>query len=90
MENNKQAFMRELERMGLTVGDWDWGNRAFYSEGGFDISAEDGDAYKYIDYYGEFRGGYPYISEEIQQMAEDYGYILEWYNAGVLQAGPAY
>ncbi|MCP4586186.1 hypothetical protein [Pseudoalteromonas sp.] len=83
--------MRELEKMGFEVGDFGWaGYDNFYAEGGFDISAEHGDAYKYIDYYGEFRGGYPYISEEIQQMAEDYGYILEWYNAGVLQASPDY
>tara|TARA_R110000751_G_scaffold59335_3_gene124620 strand:+ start:8824 stop:10059 length:1236 start_codon:yes stop_codon:yes gene_type:complete len=90
MRSDKKGFMRDLERMGLKVGDFSWGSSDFYAEGGFDISAEDGEAYKYIDYYGEFRGGYPYIAEAIEEMAEDYGYILEWYNAGVLQAAPQY
>ena len=90
MSLEKDGFMRELERMGLKVGEWEWGGRKFYLNGGFDISAEDGTAWKYIDYYGEFRGGYPYISEEIERLAGEYGYMLNWYNAGVLQASPEY
>ena len=33
-----------------------------------------------IDYYGEFRGGTPYISEELEAWAEKQGGYWEWEN----------
>lgn len=46
------------------------------------ISGEDG--YMFIDYYGEFRGGYPWIDPRIEEVAKahvDGGY-WDWDNPG--------
>lgn len=82
--------MRELERMGFTVGEFtnspDW----FYEEGGFDISAEgdvkDDPVEYWINYYGRFGGDT--IHPELYDMADDYGYYFEWHNAAILSAAP--
>tara|TARA_R110001583_G_scaffold174017_8_gene328269 strand:- start:161 stop:400 length:240 start_codon:yes stop_codon:yes gene_type:complete len=34
-----------------------------------------------IDYYGEFRGGTPYIAPELEKWAEEQGGYWEWENA---------
>lgn len=92
MAANQSAFMRELRRMGFTVGNFGTGANWFYAEGGFDISAEDDvqdDPIEFwIDYYGQFRGGDPYIHPKLEKMADEYGYYFEWYNAGILSAAP--
>jgi hypothetical protein len=33
-----------------------------------------------IDYYGEYRGGYPWIHPEIEKMAKEWKLRLEWNN----------
>ncbi len=35
-----------------------------------------------LDYYGEFRGGYPWINPELVKVAEDNGCYWEWANPG--------
>ena len=95
--------MRELQRMGFTVGNFGTGAAWFYEEGGFDISAEDdvkGDPIQfwisyygqdaYLDHWGNSYGGDPYIHPELEKMADEYGYYFEWYNAGILSAAPNY
>lgn len=37
-----------------------------------------------IDYYGEFRGGYPWIEPRIEQKAKELGLMLEWQNPAYL------
>jgi len=80
--------MRELERLGLEVGEWEWQSNWLYEEGAFDISLEMGDGWQYADYYGEFRGGYQWISDELKDLGREYGYYFEWYNAAILCAVP--
>lgn len=46
------------------------------------LSAEEGDGL--LDYYGEFRGGYPYIHPAIEAKAKELGGHLEWINAGAV------
>jgi len=36
------------------------------------------------DYYGEFRGGYPWINEKIEKRAGELGLFIEWQNPGCL------
>ena len=36
------------------------------------------------DYYGEFRGGYPWIDPKLEKLANDNGYYWEWENAAVI------
>ncbi|NQV85456.1 MAG: hypothetical protein HQ492_00050 [Woeseiaceae bacterium] len=44
------------------------------------ISAEDGKGL--ADYYGEYRGGYPYINEQLIDWAKARGCHWEWVNPG--------
>ena len=34
------------------------------------------------DFYGEFRGGYPWIHENVERIAAAFGYHTEWINPG--------
>jgi hypothetical protein len=44
------------------------------------VHGEDGEGF--IDYYGDFRGGYPYIAPELVSWAEKNGAYWEWRDAG--------
>ena len=44
------------------------------------VSAEEGDGV--ADYYGEFRGGYPWIEPRLEAWAEKHGAYWEWCNPG--------
>ena len=46
------------------------------------VSAEESDSYCWLDYYGEFRGGSPWIHPELMNFAESYGGFWEWNHAG--------
>lgn len=50
------------------------------------ISAEHEVSYLFADYYGEFRGGYPWINPKLEEglKAIGFGYYLEWVNPGQL------
>lgn len=44
------------------------------------VSAENGD--DMADYYGEYRGGYPWINPALESFAESHGCYWEWLNPG--------
>jgi hypothetical protein len=46
------------------------------------VSAEYGDGA--ADYYGEFRGGYPWINPKLEKIATDNGCYWEWLNPGAI------
>lgn len=46
------------------------------------VSAEDG-AY-FADYYGEYRGGYPWIHPDLEKFAKDHDLMIEWQNPGAI------
>lgn len=50
------------------------------------VSAEDGNYF--ADYYGEFNNGYPYIDPRLEKIADKYGMIWEWQNAGEIILHP--
>jgi hypothetical protein len=50
------------------------------------VSAEYGD--DAADYYGEFRGGYPWINPKLEAFAEKHGCYWEWENAGCIGMYP--
>lgn len=37
-----------------------------------------------IDYYGDYRGGYPYVHPVLEQWAEDAGGYWEWEHPGAI------
>lgn len=45
-----------------------------------DVSAEHGD--DAADYYGEFRGNYPWINPKLERFATNHGLEIEWVNPG--------
>jgi hypothetical protein len=62
----------------------------FWKEGRLYLSAEDEYSSLCIaDYYGEFRGGYPWINEKIEKRANELGLQLEWENPGSVGVYPA-
>lgn len=46
------------------------------------VSAEDG--LGFADYYGEYRGGYPWIAPALESFATARGLIWEWINPGAI------
>lgn len=55
---------------------------AFEREGQIYISAENGDSA--ADYYGEYRGGYPWINEALEAWAKKRGGYWDWENPGTI------
>lgn len=77
MKRNVRNAMSELKKIGVPVferSDIEY----------FGISAEDEESYKWVDYYGEYRGGYPYVAEEIANTLRKYDLFAEWENPGAL------
>ncbi len=61
------------------------GFKPFYHKGEGDIvmvSAENGD--DAADYYGEFRGGYPWINPKLEELATKLHCFWEWQNPGCI------
>jgi hypothetical protein len=56
----------------------DWGRKQVM------LSAEESESYLFADYYGEFRGGYPWIHPALEAWAKDRGFYWEWVNPGVV------
>jgi len=46
------------------------------------VSAEHGDSA--ADYYGEFRGGYPWINPKLEDLAKKYDLHWEWEHPGAI------
>lgn len=38
----------------------------------------------YADYYGEFRGGYPWVHPALEKWAEERNLTVDWYDPGTL------
>ncbi len=51
-------------------------------DGHLEISAEDGK--DLADYYGEFRGGYPWIHPRLETWAKRLGFHWEWQHPGAI------
>jgi hypothetical protein len=56
--------------------------KLFIEDGNICLTAENGSGL--IDYYGEFRGGYPWIDPRLEEYAEKNGYYWEWVNPGYI------
>jgi len=56
----------------------------FWRDGKLFISLEHEYSYLVGDYYGEHRGGYPWIAPEVEKKAGKLGLFIDWVNPGVL------
>ena len=54
----------------------------FYRDDTLFVSGEDGGYF--ADYYGEYRGGYPWIDARLIKIATDAGMFWEWENPGCI------
>lgn len=52
----------------------------FIRDGALCVNGEDGRGL--IDYYGEFRGGYPYIDPKLEAFAKEHGMHWQWNDPG--------
>lgn len=46
------------------------------------VNGETDNGYLFMDYYGEFRGGFPWISPELEAFAKEVGGYWEWDHPG--------
>jgi hypothetical protein len=78
-----KALVDQLVTTGLhskTFENIDINPRSFIRDGVVVVSAEDGPYW--ADYYGEFRGGYPWINPKLEEFATAQGGHWEWDNPG--------
>lgn len=54
----------------------------FITDGVLKVSGEDGK--NLVDYYGNYRGGYPYIDPILEKFAADNNCYWEWENPGCI------
>ena len=54
--------------------------RGFIRDGMLFISGDEGD--DAMDYYGDYRGGYPWINPVLEQFAENNNAYWEWHDGG--------
>ena len=80
MKRNARTAMNQLKKMGVPMLEEGCGSPNAH----FSISGEMEDSYLWIDYYGEFRGGYPYINEDLEKVLSKHGLFAEWENAAIV------
>jgi len=87
MATTNSAKQKRLKRLAAKVRDAiaTLGFKTFVHEGEVAlvyISGENGD--DACDYYGEFRGGYPWINPKIEEAVKALGCRVDWENPGCL------
>jgi hypothetical protein len=81
MENEVNAISK-LKAAISTVKAGDVLPTIFERDGTLFVSAEDGGYF--ADYYGEYRGGYPWIDPRLESAATKAGFYWEWENPGCI------
>ena len=76
-----QPTVKAIERMGFHPYIRNIGGKEYVA-----VSAEYGD--DAADYYGEYRGGYPWINPKLERLAEQKKAYWEWENPGSLTLFP--
>lgn len=66
------------DKVRKTYDDVEVSCNCFVKEGVLMVTSDDG--LGAIDYYGEYRGGYPYISPKLEAFAKANGCFWEWNN----------
>ena len=74
------TIVKEINRMGFKAFQRNTDTTPSYPA--VYVSAENGD--DAADYYGEFRGGYPWINPKLVRLAEKNGLMWEWQNPGCI------
>lgn len=77
-ENGKENYDK-LVRTPLGDHDVIW-----VRDGAVIMSAEHPATTMLADYYGEYRGGYPYIDQKLEDFAAKYDRTIEWIDPGTI------
>lgn len=77
MKRNARTAFNKLKKLGVPVYETS-------DTSHFGISAEDENSYLWLDYYGEFRGGYPFVHEDVEQILNENNLFAEWENPGCM------
>lgn len=57
-------------------------NDFFIRDGQLKCTSENG--HDTCDYYGEYRGGYPWVNPVLEKLADELGFFWEWDNAACI------
>lgn len=76
---NPKNLVKSLQKI---KDDWKRSPTVFLVDSRVYVSAEDGNIF--ADYYGEFRGGFPWISPLLEKWAKEKGMHWEWENPGCI------
>lgn len=74
-DSKRARIEARIQKMGFHTCRW-------REDGVVYVSAEHGD--DAADFYGEFRGGYPWINPKLEKVAEQNHCYWEWINGGVI------
>ena len=80
MKNANRA-MKELARLGAPVVEI---RKRREHDPYFMVSGEDENSWEWVDYYGEYRGNYPWVSERLEKVLIKYDLHYEWMNPGTI------
>lgn len=78
----KQETHRALSAIKIVQNENGESPTVFTRENSIFVSAEDGKGF--ADYYGEFRGGYPWIHPNLERAAKNLKGYWEWQNPGCI------
>lgn len=79
MTKNNLNMIREVEDSIKKSLINDYSKSIYIMDGTIQIDGEWG--HDTCDYYGEFRGGYPWINPVLEKIAKKHNYIIEWENS---------
>lgn len=74
------TIIKRIKELGFTTFVKE--DKAYYQGQCILVSGEEGD--DSCDYYGEFRGGYPWINPKLEKLAKDVGAYWEWEHPGAI------
>ena len=85
-EAEKRAAVKFLKKFTVTdtIEETEVNVPVIENDDGVFVSAEHENSYMFADYYGEFRGGYPWVNPDLENGLAALGWFLEWNNPGCL------
>ena len=89
-----QALIEELQKVTVSGLAWNDDNKEhdevqvapplLVQDGKILVNGEHESGYLFIDYYGEFRGGYPWVCPELEAFAKAHDAYWEWEHPGAV------
>jgi hypothetical protein len=84
-ENNvlmKKYYEEELKEEFKPTEYTDYSSAFYVQDGAVRCTSENG--HDVLDYYGEYRGGYPWVNPVLEKEAKKKGFFWEWQHPGAI------